>query len=235
LQVIYHTEKDVQYLQARKTALNLFHLLAFQQAALEKGLHFVGIKKSSNDDSIYDERYMRSENKNEKIPMDALLLAGTSWLFSDERFEQHLAFLFIEEAGQVSLANVVAMGTSAKNIILAGDHMQLSQPKQGVHPGDAGKSILEYLLGEHATIPPERGIFLNKTWRFNLSICKFISQAFYDGRLEADSSNDKRLLVFHNPIRGIIAEGIHIIPATHANCSQKSEEEGVVIKNTIRN
>lgn len=201
-----------------------------EMVALEKDFNFVGIKKSSGDDSIYDGRFIRSENKNEKIPMDALLLAGTSWLFSDERFEQHLDYLFIEEAGQVSLANVVAMGTSAKNIILVGDQMQLSQPKQGVHPGDAGKSILEYLLGEHATIPPDRGIFLNKTWRLNSRICKFISQAFYDGRLEADSSNDKRLLVFHNPISGITAEGIHIIPATHANCSQKSEEEGIIIK-----
>ena len=52
----------------------------------------------------------------------------------------------VDEAGQVSIANLVATGTAARNIILVGDQMQLPQPVQGVHPGDTGLSTLDYLL-----------------------------------------------------------------------------------------
>ena len=203
-----------------------------EAVALEQNLNFSGIKKSTagDDDTCYKGHCINSESKTDKIPLDVSLLAGTAWLFSDERFDKQLDYLFIEEAGQVSVANVVAMGTSAKNIILVGDQMQLGQPIQGVHPGDAGKSVLEFLLGDHATIPPDRGIFLNNTWRLQATICKFISEAFYDGRLKAHSSNNQRSLIFVNPIDGIPNEGIYVIPAQHTNCSQKSEEEGIIIK-----
>ena len=65
----------------------------------------------------------------------SVALAGSAWLFADERFDHHLDYLFIDEAGQVAVANVVAMGTAARNIVLVGDQMQLGQPVQGVHPG----------------------------------------------------------------------------------------------------
>ena len=108
--------------------------------------------------------------------------------------------------------------------------MQLGQPIKGIHPGEAGKSILEFLLGHQATIPPERGIFLDNTRRLNPSICEFISAAFYDNRLHADESNKKRCLVFDKPIENISEAGIHVVTANHQGCSQKSEEEGVIIK-----
>jgi len=37
---------------------------------------------------------------------------------SRPEFDQAFDYLFVDEAGQVSIANVVAMGTSAKNIVL---------------------------------------------------------------------------------------------------------------------
>ncbi len=55
-------------------------------------------------------------------------------------------YLFVDEAGQVSLGNLVAMAGAAANIVLIGDQMQLPQPVQGVHPGDIGLSSLGYLL-----------------------------------------------------------------------------------------
>jgi len=73
----------------------------------------------------------------------------------------------------------------ARNIVLVGDQMQLGQPIQGVHPGESGTSTLDYLLQEHATIAPERGIFLRSTWRMQESICRFISEAVYDGCLQS--------------------------------------------------
>ena len=200
--------------------------------AKEESFTFHGIKKctAGNDETYYDGQNIRSAEKADEINLATQFLAGTAWLFADERFDRQMDYLIIEEAGQVSVANVVAMGAAAKNIIMVGDQMQLGQPIQGVHPGEAGKSILEFLLGDHATIPPDRGIFLHNTRRLHPSICKFISNAFYEGRLEADAGNIKRHLVFDEPVKGIATDGIHLLPVEHTGCSQKSPEEGAIIK-----
>ena len=158
----------------------------------------------------------------------ATLFAGTAWLFSRKRFNQQLDYLFIDEAGQVSLANVIAMGTSAKNIVLVGDQMQLAQPTKGTHPGESGKSALEFLMMDHPTIPPDRGIFLNITRRLHPEICSYISKAFYQGRLQPHPDNAKRqLTVKGSPLP---SSGILFIPSEHAGCTQKSTEEGSIIK-----
>ena len=78
------------------------------------------------------------------------------------------------------------MGTCARNLVLLGDQMQLGQPIQGVHPGRSGESALEYLLDGTATIAAERGIFLDRTWRMHPDVCRFISDAVYDGRLQPE-------------------------------------------------
>ena len=74
--------------------------------------------------------------------------------------DQRLDYLFIDEAGQVSLADAVAMGTAARNVVLLGDPQQLPHVRQGVHPGDSGCSVLEHLLVGRATVPDDRGVFL---------------------------------------------------------------------------
>jgi len=160
--------------------------------------------------------------------LGADLFAGTAWTFASPHFDGQLDYLFIDEAGQVATANVVAMATATKNLILVGDQMQLGQPIQGTHPGEAGLSVLEFLLGDHSTIPAERGIFLGQTRRMRPSICQFISDAFYDGRLTAHESTAERGL----NLQGVDLpnEGIVMIPAAHEGCSQKSVEEGEIIK-----
>ena len=102
----------------------------------------------------------------------ALCMGGTAWLFCNPNLteEQGITifdYLFIDEAGQVSIANLVGMSRIAKNIILMGDQMQLGQPSQGSHPEDSGLSILEYLLKDQATIPVDMGVFLPKTYRMH--------------------------------------------------------------------
>src|SRR5207253_10090077 len=94
-------------------------------------------------------------------PEEVRLVAGTAWLYAPECMDGALDYLVIDEAGQVSLADALAMGTSARNLILLGDPLQLAQVSQGVHPDGAGASILTHLLGDHATIPPERGVLLD--------------------------------------------------------------------------
>jgi uncharacterized protein len=203
-----------------------------EEFAIQRSVEFVGVKKktATDDQSGYDGHFIHSESRNEDIDLNAQLLAGSAWLFADERFNQHLEYLFIDEAGQVSLANVVAMGTAARNIVLVGDQMQLGQPVQGVHPGEAGLSILDFLLGGQATVSSERGIFLAHTRRLHPAVCRFISEAFYDGRLAPNPNNAMRRLVFKTAMNGLASVGIHFLPVTHDGCSQKSEEEGAIIK-----
>jgi uncharacterized protein len=201
-----------------------------ESVAAEKCVQFHGIKKASsgNDQTIFDGQFIRSETKIDDMNLDANLFAGTAWTFSDPHFDGQLDYLFIDEAGQVATANVVAMATATRNIVLVGDQMQLGQPIQGTHPGEAGLSVLEFLLGNHSTIPAERGIFLGQTRRMRPSVCQFISDAFYDGRLTSHESTSERSLNLQNV--DLPNEGIVMIPAEHEGCSQKSLEEGEIIK-----
>lgn len=215
---------------SHKAIHNLLDMI--ESTAEKSGVGFQGIKKSSagNAESVYTGKCIRSEEKSEDISLGASLLAGSAWLFAHERFDRHLDYLFIDEAGQVSVANVIAMGTAARSIVLVGDQMQLGQPIQGVHPGEAGLSILDFLLGHQATVSPDRGIFLDNSRRLHPTVCRFISEAFYDGRLAADPENQSRRLIFESTIAGITPQGIHFLPVSHMGCSQKSEEEGKLVK-----
>jgi uncharacterized protein len=159
------------------------------------------------------------------------LVAGTAWLFARPELDQAFDYLFIDEAGQVSLANVVAIGVSARNIVLVGDQMQLAQPLKGVHPGNSGCSALEYLLGPLATVPPDRGIFLATTRRMHPDVCRFISDAVYDGRLVPEEENASQGLVFGaNVDPALVRSGIRFVSVEHDGCAQKSETEASRIR-----
>ncbi|MEG9861742.1 MAG: TM0106 family RecB-like putative nuclease [Parvularculales bacterium] len=205
-----------------------------EDIAAEKGVQFCGVKKATdgNDETFFNRQFIHSETKTEDMDPDADLFAGTAWTFANPHFNGHLDYLFIDEAGQVSTANVVAMATATRNIILVGDQMQLGQPIQGVHPGEAGLSVLEFLLEGRSTIPAERGVFLDQTRRMRPSICRFVSDAFYDGRLTARESTAGRSLNLQNV--DLPNEGIVVVPADHEGCSQKSVEEGKIIQTTYQ-
>jgi uncharacterized protein len=91
--------------------------------------------------------------------------------------------LFVDEAGQISLANVVAVARATKSLVLLGDPQQLDQPLRGSHPPGAERSALAHILDGRATMPPDRGLFLERTWRLHPELCAYTSEAFYDGRL----------------------------------------------------
>lgn len=204
-------------------------LEAIEQAALTRGVRFRGIKKSSGEDGYHSATGMiENTTKNEEVEEGShQLIAGTAWLFAREALDQALDYLFIDEAGQVSLANVIAMGTSARNIILVGDQMQLSQPIQGTHPAGSGVSALDHLLAGEATVPPGKGIFLGVTRRMHPAICRFISDAVYDSRLEAHPDNARQKLVLPSSITddALAEAGLRFVPVSHEGCSQRSEEE----------
>jgi uncharacterized protein len=160
--------------QSHKAIHNLLNEI--EKFARETGLRFRGLKKSSGDnpESVYEGDFIKSEAQFDRFVGEASgvkLLAGTAWLFSRHELDRSLDYLVIDEAGQVALADALAMGTAAQNLIFLGDPLQLAQVSQGVHPPGSGASVLEHLLGEAPTIPEDRGIFLDKSYIQDASQC----------------------------------------------------------------
>jgi predicted RecB family nuclease len=212
------------------------HLLESVMARLsEEGQAIHAVKKSTagKPESEFNAAHGPVENmtsNDDALASGARLLAGTAWLFADPAADQQFDALFVDEAGQVALANLVAAGTCARNIILLGDQMQLSQPIQGVHPGRSGDSALDYLLDGEATIAPDRGIFLASSHRMHPLLCRFISDAVYDGRLEPEAGNERRSLVLDaSAHRFLRPAGIVHVPLDHQGCSQQSEAEAAMV------
>ena len=118
----------------------------------------------------------------------ANVVGGTSWLWADEdlRFGRHA---LVDEAGQMALADVIAVGQAARSVVLIGDPQQLERPLKGSHPDGAEKSALEHLIGEQKTIAAEMGMLLPETWRLHPKVCEFTSDMFYEGKLAARSDH----------------------------------------------
>lgn len=206
------------------------NLLAKVEAiAIEQGVSFVGVKKASKTDPgsyLNGEIITDVESNGDAFDYAPDLIGGTAWLFADEAIDQYLDYLFIDEAGQVSLGHLVAMGAAARNIVLVGDQMQLAQPIQGTHPGESGLSALDYLLQGEATVAPDRGILLDTSWRMHPDICGFISEAVYDGRLKAhpDCARQSLHLLEHHDA-ALANHGIRFVAMNHTGRNQQSEEE----------
>jgi uncharacterized protein len=142
------------------------------------------VHKVSRDEDLYPENFpVRATKDNTDAADGHDIVGGTVFFFSRDENIQAFDWLFVDEAGQVSLANMVAMGRAARNIVLVGDPRQLPQVIQGAHPHPADLSCLEWLHRGEATIPPERGIFLHVTRRMHPTVCRFISEQVYESRL----------------------------------------------------
>jgi uncharacterized protein len=197
-------------------------------AATKLGIHFTAAKCGEDDRvpfhpaiEIIDEN--AGVFQRERLPD---LVGGTAWVFSRPEAQGQFDYLFIDEAGQVSLAKLIAMARSASNLILLGDQMQLSQPIRGVHPGESGASILNYYLQDHATVPEDRGIFLPRTYRMRPEICSFISNAVYDRRLEHELCTETRSIHIAKPNEYLHrSAGLVYVPVEHEGNAYESDEE----------
>ncbi|HKQ57213.1 MAG TPA: TM0106 family RecB-like putative nuclease, partial [Candidatus Eisenbacteria bacterium] len=152
----------------------------------------------------------------------ARIAGGTSWLWAREEFFEAVDVLFVDEAGQMSLANVLAIAGAGKNLVLLGDPRQLEQPIQGSHPEGTEVSALDHVIGKHLTIPPDRGLFLAESWRLPPEICSFTSEMFYEGKLHARSAPELQALAGSDRFNGA---GLWYVPVEHdANQSSCAEE-----------
>jgi uncharacterized protein len=201
-------------------------------AARATGIGLRAIQKNDNEDGSSDS-LVRVTNDNDEVIQaltngEANVVAGTCWLWSREAMVGAVDVLFVDEAGQMSLADVLASAPASNGLVLLGDPQQLDQPLKGVHPEGTAVSALGYILGDHATIGTGHGIFLEETWRMHPDVCGFISEVFYEGRLRSRSDLSRLRLDAPSPLDGT---GLRFVPVEHqGNQSASSEEVDVVMR-----
>ena len=213
---------------SHKVIVNL--LAKAMEAADEQEIELRAVRKPGGSDNEPDDSRIIKATTYPKffgnLAGDCKIGAGTAWLWSRPDAENTVDVLFVDEAAQMSLANVLAISHAAPNMVLLGDPQQLDQPMQGTHPDGTAVSALEHLLGGRRTIESSRGLFLEETWRLNPEICGFTSEAFYEGKLKSRPGLDGQRIVSSGPLDGA---GLRFLPVTHrANQSSSDEEAGCV-------
>jgi len=154
------------------------------------------------------------------------VVGGTGWLWSREEMLRSVDVLFIDEAGQMSLADALAASLCATNLVLLGDPQQLDQPLQGVHPPGAERSALAHILHLEYVMPENLGIFLDGTWRLHPGITEYTSEVFYDHRLHSHPGREVLTLNGASPLTGT---GIRFLPVQHTGNASDSQEEADAI------
>ena len=154
------------------------------------------------------------------------VVGGTAWLWARDDMVRSVDVLFVDEAGQMSLADAIAASSCATNLVLLGDPQQLDQPLQGTHPPGAERSALAHVLDGEQGMPDHLGLFLDGTWRLHPSICAYTSEVFYAGRLHAHSGRDSFAVAGEPPFGGA---GIRFLPVRHDGHSSESPEEAAAI------
>ena len=157
------------------------------------------------------------------------VLGGTSWLWARPDFAESVDVLFIDEAGQMSLADVLAVAGGAKSLVLLGDPQQLEQPQQASHPPGTGASALEHILGDRQTIADDAGLFLGQTRRLHPDICAFTAELFYENRLSAFPGLERQAIVDSRfPEAGLV-----YVPVSHEGRQSRSMEEVEVVQQIV--
>lgn len=207
-------------------------LIEVEALCSAQGMAVRGVKKSSRADQLLGTGGWIDETlSNDGVLAVHQLVAGTAWLFARPELDQAFDYLFIDEAGQVGLANVVAMGVSARNLVLVGDQMQLAQPVKGTHPRGSGASALDHLLEGRATVPEHQGVFLPVTRRMHPDLCAFVSEAVYEGRLRSspDTAVQRLNVDFSADPEALAPSGLRFVEIKSVGCTQRSEAEAARI------
>jgi uncharacterized protein len=205
-----------------------------ERAADARGISFAGFYKHSDDDDAYvsplPTAMIVNVTTNAEIATQPHQLAGgTPWLFARADLDHAYDVLVIDEAGLLSIADALACATAARNVVLLGDPLQLAQVSQGTHPLGTGISVLEHLLGEAHTVAPDRGVFLDVSFRMHPAICAFISNRVYDDRLHAAPQTVGNAVTSE----GLGGAGLRYLPVAHTANTRESEEEADAIAAAI--
>jgi predicted RecB family nuclease len=196
------------------------------RTAVQLGVPLTAVQKASEGSHCQHATMIRAEDNQSVLSAlttgSAQVGAGSAWLWAREEMANSVDVLFVDEAGQMSLANVLAVSPAATSIVLLGDPQQLDQPQRGLHPLGAEVSALGHLLNGRATIAADQGIFLTETRRLHPDVCAFTSELFYEGRLMARPENAKQRLNSRDSLDGT---GLRFASVEHTGNQNESPEE----------
>ena len=219
---------------SHKVIVNL--LDAALAAAEERGLDLRAVRKISGklQEEPDDHRVtLATENGTvfEELADACQIGVGTAWLWARPEALDTVDVLFVDEAAQMSLANVLAISHAGLGLVLLGDPQQLDQPAQGAHPDGAEVSALGHLLGSRQIIEEHQGLFLEETWRLHPEICAFTSEAFYEGKLNARPELEGQRVISSGPVAGT---GLRFLPVRHHGNQSSSDEEADRVAALVR-
>ena len=162
------------------------------------------------------------------------VLGATAWCWARSDFEQSVDVLIVDEAGQMALSNVLATAPAGTSLVLLGDPQQLEQPLQSSHPEGSEVSALYHLLAGEQTMPTDKGLFLDETYRLHPDIARFTSEIYYEGRVAARPELEQQAIVARDggtsPFTG---SGLLYVPVPHTGSQARSLEEVGVVKRIV--
>ena len=110
---------------------------------------------------------------------------------------------FVDEAGQFSLANAVAVSAAAESLVLLGDPQQLEQPHPGHSPaGCRAQRARPTCSRSTPPCPATAASSSTDTWRLHPDICAFTSEVFYEGRWSRSRATRSKGLSASPPLDG---------------------------------
>jgi AAA domain len=203
-----------------------------QKVAHERGLSLNAIQKVTEPEQGQGRLVCTTKNGDvfDALGTSCQVAAGTAWLWARPEAQATVDVLFVDEAAQMSLANVLAISHAGTGVVLLGDPRQLEQPMQGSHPEGTNVSALDHLLGGEQTIHGERGLFLEETWRLHPDICRFTSEMFYESRLRSRPGLEYQHVVSTGSLRG---SGLRLVPVIHSGNQNSSPEEAERIQTLV--
>jgi hypothetical protein len=212
---------------SHKVIRNLLEEVA--EAADERGLtNLICLAKVTESEAAQGRIQFTTSNSEllNAIGTSCQVAAGTSWLWARPDAVRAVDILFVDEAAQVCLANLLAVSQAAPRIVLLGDPQQLDQPMQGSHPDGTAVSAMDYLLDGQQTVPEGRGLFLEETWRLHPQIAAFTSELFYEGRLQSRPGLERQAVISTGHLTGT---GQIYVGVDHIGNQNSSPEEARVV------
>jgi predicted RecB family nuclease len=195
------------------------------------GISVDAIRKVERDETVQETwRYSHTTDNAEvaeRLRSGAQIAAGTAWMWASADLEDAVDTLFVDEAGQMSLANVIAVSGAARNLVLLGDPQQLSQVKKGAHPVGVDLSGLEHVLKGAPVIDGRAGMFLPHTYRLHRDVNAFTSEMFYARRLRSAEEANRQSVAAD----GRLSEtGVRWFPVAHAGNRNSSDTEATLVR-----
>jgi len=192
----------------------------------------IGQRTSGDDPTCPSaQAYASAEKARDALVSGAVdVLGATAWQWAREDMRESVDVLFIDEAGQFALADAVAAGPAATNLVLLGDPQQLEQVVQGSHPPGVARPALGHVIANERVISGDLGLFLDGTWRLHPDIAAYTSEMFYEDQLHAHPGRDALSLSGTPPLD---RTGIRFASVGHSGRSSESPEEVAVIAQNV--